>query len=260
VLWGDSHAFALAPLLLAAQQLGSPTFEQLTMLSCLPLVHQTSPAWNPLGKCWAFNGLVVREIIRLKREQGLKGVVIAGRWSTLWNHPVPGYLRRPKPPGIRDLWRAWHLRPVESHQQPPAQLLARDLGATLQTLQDAGVKVWIFMDPPELPYFLPSCVYFEFSDLSHCGLDRAVYDAQTAEVDNTLQAVARRFPAVRIFDPTPFLCDSKFCPAFVDNHPVVSDSHHISASSARNFARPASDDISWLQGFDSQRRVAVLGH
>jgi SGNH domain-containing protein len=45
--WGDSHALALAPMLLALQQHGSPTFEQLTMGSCLPLVHQnTGRSWR----------------------------------------------------------------------------------------------------------------------------------------------------------------------------------------------------------------------
>ena len=256
VLWGDSHAFALAPLLLAPQQQGSPTFEQLTMASCLPLVHQTSPLWNFGRNCWEFNELALREIVRLKREEGLKGVIIAGWWSRLWNPVVPRDVSAAKPRGIRDAWRAWQNRSVTGSLRPAGQMLASDLAATFEALQDAGLKVWIFMDPPEFPRPLPSCAYFEFSNLPSCGISRADYDAQAGEIKSIIERVARRFPAVHTFDPAPFLCDSNRCPAFIGDRPIVWDTHHMSASTARSLAPLVRSDIRWLQGSDASRSVA----
>ena len=103
VLWGDSHAMALAPIVLAMQHSGTSAFLQLTMGNCLPFEQQTTGSAALNSRCSRFNRQVLSELAILK-ARGLKGVVLAGKWNKLWNAPLSAYVRPPRPLGVHDLF------------------------------------------------------------------------------------------------------------------------------------------------------------
>jgi peptidoglycan/LPS O-acetylase OafA/YrhL len=251
VLWGDSHGMALSPLLLALQQNGAPTFLQLTMGNCLPLAQQSAGSAKPSNPCAEFNRQVLQEILQLKMR-GLKGVVLAGRWIKIWDPALSPYYLPPRAPGVRDLLKTWIGRSDRRRQAaiPAADRLTADLGATLEILQYAGLKVFVFLDPPDLPWPLSNCVYFDFSDLARCGISRAEYDSQAAQIIEVTEALASRFASVRIFNPMQYLCNATTCPPFIDGWPILWDRHHMSASTARSFGPIVANDFRWLEGSD----------
>jgi peptidoglycan/LPS O-acetylase OafA/YrhL len=247
VLWGDSHGMALAPLLLALQHTGTPPFLQLTMGNCLPFERQMTGSEALNRRCSAFNRQVLSELKTLK-ARGLKGVVLAGRWIKLWSPPLPPYVSPPRPPGIRDLFKRQSPASLPL-QIPPADVLTQDLRATFNALQEDGLKVLVFLDPPEMPQPLPTCVYHEYPHESRCGISRAQYNAQAAQIAAIVQAVAADFPSsVRVFNPLPYLCDAHTCPSFINGRPLLWDQHHLAASTARSFAPLVANDFRWLQG------------
>lgn len=79
-VWGDSHAMAWIPMFLSWQQEGSPAIAQLTVTGCQPLASQVRQDSARRRACAEFS-LLVMEQIRTWKAQGLKGVVLAGRWS-----------------------------------------------------------------------------------------------------------------------------------------------------------------------------------
>ena len=247
VVWGDSHAMALVPLLIGFQHAGVPSFLQLTMGGCQPLVDTSAPARGS-ERCSEFNKRSLELILQMKRTQGLKGVIVAGRWINLWDPPPPRYFSPPRPYGVRDLLRVVQTgaeRPRQSGPAP-AEVLAARLSATLELLGGAGLKVFVFLEPPALSQPLSSCAYLNFSDLSRCGISRAEYDAQVSQITRVIQGVAGGLPFVRVFDPLPYFCDATNCPAFIGGKPIVWDTQHMSASTARAFAPMVADDLAWL--------------
>ena len=246
VLWGDSHAMALAPIVLAMQHSGTSAFLQLTMGNCLPFEQQTTGSAALNSRCSRFNRQVLSELAILK-ARGLKGVVLAGKWNKLWNAPLSAYVRPPRPLGVRDLFTGRSPASPALHT-PPGDLLAQSLRTTFDALQAAGLKVLVLLDPPELPQPLPDCVYFEYPDLSRCSISPAEYDAQAAQIAAIAQSVAAAYPSVRVHDPRPYLCPAHSCPAFIDDKPVLWDRHHLAASTARSLAPLLANDFRWLQG------------
>jgi len=246
VIWGDSHAMALTPILRALQQDGAPAFRQLTMAACPPFVGMPGNAAEINADCPEFNSQALGQILQL-RSAGLKGVILAGRWVSLMGDLTSRSTGTLHPVGVRNLWK--HLQPPSV--QSSVELFSVKLRATLETLETLGLRVLIFQDIPNYLQSVPNCAYYEFPDLMKCGISRADYDDQLAAISTTIRTVAGDFKAVRVFDPIPQVCDTSHCPAFVGDRPIVWDKDHIAASTARTLAPLAAPDIDWLQQADS---------
>lgn len=95
----------------------------------------------------------------------------------------------------------------------------------------AGTRVLVMADPPfNGEVRNPDCVALNVSDPSACARPRA--QAQPAD---PLVAAAASFSesGVKLFDPTPFMCDAALCYAVVGGVPVYYDADHLNLEFAR---------------------------
>ena len=120
------------------------------------------------------------------------------------------------------------------------------MSATLKALQNAGLRVVVLLDPPEVRQPIPACVFVHYSSLNDCGIARVDYDRYTADVNETIKKIAGEFPSVRVIDPVSHFCDDKECPPFAGKNPTMFDDDHISTSAAVAMGKFYRQDIDWL--------------
>jgi SGNH domain-containing protein len=245
VVWGDSHGMAWTPMIdVQAASLGF-SYLQLTMSGCRPFAPKIID--RPNANCQRFRQMAVDEIARLQAD-GLESVVLAGRWPPMSGAVVPVFQSPPTHLGIRDLIRTENVHatasPLDGAQSDP---LAAGASATFDLLHAMRLRVLVILDPPELKYPLPTCLYINHDEPQKCGIDRAYFDANFSPVKTSFRKAAASVTEVRVFDPASYFCDAEGCPPIERNgHPLLSDVDHISASSARAQAASLLADFEWL--------------
>jgi hypothetical protein len=243
-LWGDSHATAWAPMLSSLQINGGPVFKLYSLSGCQPLLGSQRPRM-PHDYCAEFNGNTLEEIVSLK-AQGLQGVVLSGRWVVLQHESISLYDVVPNRFGIRELIRRVRKNSGDKRATPESDRLIEGMTATLQALQSAGLRVVVLLDPPEVRQPIPACIFVHYSSLNECGIARVDYDSYSADVNETIEKIAREFPSVRVIDPVSHYCDNKECPPFAGKNPILYDDDHVSTSTAVTMGKFYRQDIEWL--------------
>ncbi len=247
ILWGDSHAASWSSLVSALQRDGRPAYLQLTMAGCRPLSAQAQDRND--APCVGFRQRAMQEIARLRGE-GLQGVIIAGRWPPLVGVERSVFDARPEPYGVRELVRGLrHARAEPPTPSPHTDVLEADLRMTFAALRATGVRTLVLLDPPEMDYPVPNCVYFRFDRLDSCGISRADYERDYGEIAAVFKKVAAEGPLVRVFDPVDYFCDAQLCRVLDrGGFPTLVDDSHVSRSSATALAPQLQADFEWLLG------------
>jgi peptidoglycan/LPS O-acetylase OafA/YrhL len=214
VLWGDSHAEHLSPLM-AAFARKEPSLPVLvrSFSRCPPIDGFTHEVAAVEAGCRAFNQAMLAEIAAL-RPQGLEGVVLAGRWLRAFGAPPLSGLRAGNANGL---------------DHPAA---AEGLARTVAELRGLGLKVVIVAPLPELPYDAPACLARRPS--GHCDVPRQEALAQRAEVMRLLQAAAGGASGVLVLDFFDAVCDEAACRAAKDGDIHYRDDHHLTAAKSRD--------------------------
>ena len=217
------------------------------MMGCRPLSEQARDRND--APCVAFRRQALQEITTLK-GQGLRGVIIAGRWPPLVGVERALFDERAEPVGVRELVRA--LRPGHAEPSLPSphtEVLEADLRMTFAALRAAGVRTLVLLDPPEMNYPVLNCVYFRFERLDSCGISRADYERDYGEIAALFRKVAADEPLVRVFDPVDYFCDPLRC-RVLDRAgaPTMIDEDHVSRSAAVALAPQLQADFEWLLG------------
>ncbi len=223
VVWGDSHAAHLVPLLEAyAAQAGS-SFRVRYMPQCPPAIgfSPSSIGLKGVQGCAEFNRDVLQEVLRLHAAGVLRGVVLNARWTGYGSTPAG-------------------LQGVE-----------QGLGLTLQALDHAGVKAVLVLPSPDMPFEVPACLVRRPS--AACDLQRQDGERKRAVVLQAMQSQPGS-PRVRTFDPFTALCTSETCPAMLDDMVAYSDSHHLSHSGSRVLLRAALPALQWMSGDATEPR------
>jgi hypothetical protein len=119
-----------------------------------------------------------------------------------------------------------------------AELFYAGLDASIAQLQDAGKRVVLFTDVPEVPFLPRSCLIRPGfgSAQAFCGQAIAdVHDRQDASraVVAKLQAA---HPQLQVFDTRRAVCDDKSCPLQSAGHFLYRDSHHLSVFGSEKVA------------------------
>jgi hypothetical protein len=218
ILWGDSHANHLSPMMQAFGE-SHPTTPTLarSFSRCPPMADFVFPDARVEADCRAFNAAVLEEVRELHQE-GLAGVVLAGRWLRVFGAPELHELEGMKPGS-----------PVPALRKPE---LAENLSRTVEELTSMGVSVVIVAPTPEMPADIPVCLARE--SLARCSVPRAVTDAQRAEVMRVLESIRDRYPGVRMIDFIDQLCDATTCFGERDGAIYYRDDHHLTASTSRS--------------------------
>jgi peptidoglycan/LPS O-acetylase OafA/YrhL len=241
LVWGDSHADHLR---VAMENLaGDPAPRTLfrTLASCPPLEGAT-----PLIKgefqpdCLEFNQAVTGELDETRR-QGVHGVVLAARWNTYLSLPVtdPGGVTSY---GLDTSPRDPTLPPQETSEA--ARVFEAGLRRRLAALDRARFKVLLVAPMPEMYFNVPQCLYRRSAQ--ECVVPLARVDARRRITMEIFRRMVTEFPQVRLVDPLPEFCDTRYCYPAASGVMHYSDDNHISTAMALHLGKQWESDLRWL--------------
>jgi peptidoglycan/LPS O-acetylase OafA/YrhL len=222
VIWGDSHAGALAPELVH-ELLQSGNLKSAVLISmphCPPLTGVA--LWGPKvdGDCASFVSAVLAAIAQRKP----KLVVIAGRWANFSSD-----VRSPGDGGEAG-------RIVDAASGQPIGL-AEALVRTLDQLAPYVQHVVLVGPVPELEYNAPATLVRALRGLSELPpVRRRDFDRRQRLVLAALGDVAAAGRALVLY-PHTVLCDGATCAVADGVRPLYSDDDHLSAFGAERVAR-----------------------
>lgn len=105
--------------------------------------------------------------------------------------------------------------------------------ATLSRLVKSKKEIIYIMDVPDLDFDPKSCVDVRPLRLTNhlkspCAVSKQEYAKRNAAYLAITMSVLKSFPTVKVFDPSKYLCDAKYCWAMRDGKVLYADSNHLS--------------------------------
>ena len=193
LLWGDSHAMSLLPVL---DSMGKEKQEG--------IYAAVSPGTPPIagvyllmdGKGGPDRGTQVIEFVK---EKKIERVLITARWAIYSRGKPDGSLKR-------------LVSDSETHATLPEQareVFRRNLRKTIQSLQDLGVEVWLMRDVGYQQRTVPETVAQAASrgmDLNAFARPASVHREENAEINRLIDEAVEGLQ-VKILDPTPVFTD-----------------------------------------------------
>jgi len=228
VLWGDSHADHLSPLLQAfSAERRDVAFLARSFSGCTPVVPPLGQELDDHPACRDFDAAVYREIVVL-RSHGLRGVVLSARW-----------LRRSEPQEEARVAMAEDaagtIAIAESHR--------RVLDRTIRGLTELGLRVVVVAPIPNWPFNVPACLARR--DAAACTVSRESVERERAGIMVMLRELQSRLVTVRILDPLEGLCDERYCYAERDGRVLFLDDRHMTATASRSLLPQARRVLQW---------------
>jgi peptidoglycan/LPS O-acetylase OafA/YrhL len=226
VLWGDSHAQALAIGLGRSAEAHSASGYIATAQGCPPML---GIAYEPYRWCLEYNDSVF-DYIRQRRE--LRTVVLAARWALFADG------RRYKneegaPIKLMDFWnRAGS--PADN-----AQLFETGLARTVQRLAEMGRHVVLVEQVPEIGYQAAqayAAAYRTGRDVTEIiAPSRQEYETRNKPVLAAFSSV-RELDGVEVLKVTEQMCDNLKCKVIESGQSLYSDDDHLSVHGSRYLA------------------------
>jgi peptidoglycan/LPS O-acetylase OafA/YrhL len=112
-----------------------------------------------------------------------------------------------------------------------ADALEAGYTATLDRIQNAGLKTVVIRDTPASASDVPSCVSEDLDNLEHCAFKR-VHDW---DLEFDVRA-AKASPKTQLIDVTAEICPGELCRAVIGNALVYRDKSHLTATFARTLS------------------------
>jgi len=217
MLWGDSHALAMATAVnLAAKRSGTPGLIAMRT-GCPPLAGV-----DRVGRssCRGFNDRVLE---RLATEPAIDTVIVAARWAL----SVHGTRYKKEEGSTVEL-----AGPDAGPAGPGAGPFEAGLVRTVERLTALGKDVVLVTQVPEVGYDVPSANYIARLTGRDVNLTiaptRDEYLERNASVNALLGRLAADRPRVRVVDPSLLLCDAARCRVVEDGMPLYRDDNHLS--------------------------------
>jgi hypothetical protein len=224
LLWGDSHARALASGVgLSASGLGL-TGKLAARSACPPLDDIERPSRT---SCEKFNRAVLR---MLAQSPQIKTVILAARW-TLSAQGTRYRGESGQPVRLVDLESPGSAR-------PNAELVELGLNRTIEKLHRFGKRVVLVRTIPEIGRDVPSSYFVarvtgrDANALIAPAL--ADYRRRTAAMATLLTRIAAR-QAVTFVEPARYLC-AEICPVVRSGRPMYRDDDHLSTFGSKFMA------------------------
>jgi hypothetical protein len=246
LLWGDSHAEALAQALRKAANAQGYSFIQLSKSSCLPLKKvATFVPQHPLvaRECMHFKNEVLNLIAA---DHRIRIVIMAGRWADPFREGSEA-------------------RPLVSYSSDERELLSlgsasntfmESLSASIRALQQSGKYVIVVDDVPSfdfdpswrfrtahIPARLAMAVWLG-ADTDNPGLAPSAFVSAANMSTDLLNQTVGRISGVELIDLKPMLCNSQNLCAYMNGDWLLySDGQHLTPEGARyalrNFGLPS---------------------
>lgn len=229
ILWGDSHAGALAPAVnLSASQAGLSGYI-FWRSGCPPLVG-IDRTTNQNQECSKLNNQTI-DFIRDHHE--IDTVILHSRWSRSANTTVGKFEDR-KPVTLVDT-------EIPANSNLGNEVLFEiGLQRTVAELTDLGLDVVLVSAVPEIGYHVPSLFFVaertgrDITSLIAPSVEE--YQARNEYVITVLQDLAGKNSNVQLVDPAAILCDGSICRVVLDSKPLYRDDDHLSTFGAYQIA------------------------
>lgn len=226
VLWGDSHARRLWPLV---KEVGPARVR--TLGSCPPLlggVVSIRRNGEPDHECRASNERILRQIEQWASEGLVAGVALAARW--------PVYADQMTPAGTAPigLYGTGQSLPV----------LRAGLAATMQALERVGTRVLVIAPLPEQAEDVPLCLLRRSA--SQCAVQRSLAVDYRRPALGVLMAEVARRPGARLADLFDALCPGVQCSAGNAGAPLYRDTNHVTNLALDRLRPGLAPALHWL--------------
>lgn len=224
LVWGDSHAAAMAPAIATAAQGPGKHGVFVGRGGCLPLIGYDANNSNTARRaaCRARNNAVVDMVAR----ERIPLVFLVGRWP----REVLGAENGKEGPFYDPA------APYETHDRSRA--VAAGLNATLASLGARGARVVLVMDVPEPGYDVPVALARAALRKTPVNVNpsRAAVELRQKLARNVLTGAAKKWH-VQFVDPTSAFCDASSCAVEVHGVPRYVDADHITRTMSVSLAR-----------------------
>jgi len=239
VLWGDSHADHMSPVIQGYAENGSHGgILQRSFSSCRPVNAASLTVQSK--DCLKFNEDVAKEIVELKK-QGLEGVILSTMWASMFKD------RNPYPPPA--------VAAMTDEQR--YEEIVNAIDALVTKLEAENLRVLLVAPTYLLPAPTPQCLARH--TIEECSVTRQHVEDYRKVSLAALQRIqaAHHSEHVRLWDPVQTLCDDQICLAKRGSVPMFTDDLHLSASGARLLVGSASDPLSWLTGMPTSQATSA---
>ncbi|TCS13225.1 acyltransferase family protein [Caulobacter sp. BK020] len=241
LVWGDSHADAVTPGVVAWARSRNWSVGEVARGGCPPLVGVRVRAFGRLDRgceAWA-----ARTLERIATDRQLTLVVLAARWP-LYRDAPPFYdVNSPRVA-------------VDTAGQPGVRpALSAALTATLDAIarRRPDLRVVVIGPVPELTLAPPECLAQQRQlggRAEVCAwVEAGPPLARATPAEAEIRAAVEDRPGVAVVFPTETLCRHDGCVAVIAGRPIYFDDDHLSASGARRLVP------SWMD--DGWRRLAA---
>lgn len=201
MVWGDSHAMAVMPVLDRLCQEYSVRGVAATHSATAPLVGYQSPKSDLQDKGIHYNKAVVDFI----RNQRVRNVIIVANWGVY----------------------------MDGNGEPRS--LSRGLSDTLDVLRATGAKIWIMRQVPKQPWDVPDALastVWRGQNTGDLGLPIKGNLQEFQRQSAIFEEISTRFPGVAIFDPTDLLASGGLCRVVKDDKALYCDDNHLTVAGA----------------------------
>jgi hypothetical protein len=227
LVWGDSHAMALAPAFDAVGKDLDVTIDARAMYGTAPVISWTIGPSDSRGglEMAAFNRRIFSEIQDRAASGELDVVVLVFRWAT--------YVQREPP----------------LEQYDPLPGFEGALLDTVRKLDDFGVQVVVLLEPPAFPVHVPKALALhDFIGTPPPSLTAENIRAFTSPYQGLIDSLKSGGEKVTLLDLSPALTteDGEIQAVDDDGALLYSDDHHLSFRGALKMTAPLRDTIGHL--------------
>ena len=220
LVWGDSHAPAMAPAIVAAAESRGLHGLVVGHGGCLPLLDYQTSSRNAArtASCKAFNSAVGDYLNRAQ----IPLVFLVGRWPREVLGAEYGNEGR-----FFDPTAAYRI-------QDRSEIVAKSLDQTLKAIIDSGSLPVLVMDVPEPGYDVPYTLARRLENHGNLniGPSRRIVDARQLKASAILYAAAQKY-GLSVINPTPVFCYLQQCRVTTsDGKPLYVDADHLSVTGA----------------------------
>ena len=201
MVWGDSHAMAVMPVLDSLCEEYSVRGVAATHSATAPLVGYRSGKSDFLDQGIAYNNAVVDFI----RDQRVRNVVIVANWGVYT---------------------------IGNKELMP---LSRCLSDTLDVLKVTGAKIWIMRQVPKQPWDVPDTLastVWRGQNSGNLGLPVKEHLQEFRRQSPIYEGISTRFPSVTILDPTDLLVTNDLCGVLKNSQALYCDDNHLTVAGA----------------------------
>ena len=112
-------------------------------------------------------------------------------------------------------------------------IFALAMRETLEKMVKTGKQIIFVIDTPELGFDPKSCLHnrpFRLMDTvrSPCAIEKKAFNSRTEIYYAVIKKVLKDFPSVKVFSPSKYLCDEKYCWAIREGEMLFRDENHLS--------------------------------